>query len=222
MDMSVVQADFNRLAPLIDEQWSHNLHYSHWLLRHMPARCARALDLGCGTGMITRQLAARSDLVYGLDVAPRMIEIAQARSIGVPNVVFATADILRLSLKADSFDCIVSVATMHHLPLAETLLQLRQALRPGGVLLVLDLYEKESWRDMVRSLLAVPVSLSLRLWHTGRLRALASERAAWAAHARQDRYSTFSEVAQAAAEHLPGATLQKLLLWRYGLIWQRP
>src|SRR5437868_4726022 len=53
IDTVTVQADFDRIALLskqdADEGWNHNNHYHRFLLEQVPACCAYALDIGCGT-----------------------------------------------------------------------------------------------------------------------------------------------------------------------------
>jgi hypothetical protein len=71
------------------------------------------------------------------------------------------------------------------------------------------------------NLLAIPVSVSLRLIHHGRLRPPREVRAAWAAHERHDTYPTMPEVHALCARILPGAKIKKHLLWRYSIVWQK-
>jgi ubiquinone/menaquinone biosynthesis C-methylase UbiE len=65
----------------------------------------RILDLACGPGTLTRRLAAQvspGGEVVGVDLAPGMIELAQAA--GIPNARFEVMDIEQLSFPAASFD----------------------------------------------------------------------------------------------------------------------
>ena len=114
-----------------------------------------------------------------------------------------------------------SIATLHHVPLTETLLKLKEALRPGGVLLVLDLFEPVGITDLIANFVAVPVSMMLRLKHYGRLRRRREERDAWAAHEHHDSYPTMQEVHQLCEQLLPGAKIKKHLLWRYSIVWRK-
>jgi len=160
--------------------------------------------------------------VVALDLSPRMIEIGKARSRSHTNVTFLVGDATRWSFPVEAFDCVVSIATLHHLPIAETLQKMKRALKAGGVLAVLDLYESDGWRDVILGAVAVPASVALRLIRTGRLRKPRPERQAWAAHGRNDTYSTLARVRQTCEQVLPGARVRKHLLWRYSIVWHKP
>ncbi len=41
-DISLIQADFDRLAAFSTEEWDHNSHYHRFLLRHVPPHCSQA------------------------------------------------------------------------------------------------------------------------------------------------------------------------------------
>jgi predicted TPR repeat methyltransferase len=77
---STIRADFDRIALISHEGWNHNTHYHGFLLRQLPAHLGEALDLGCGTGAFARLLAQRAERVLGLDLSPRMIQVARERS----------------------------------------------------------------------------------------------------------------------------------------------
>jgi len=246
--MSAIQADFDRLAALDAEGWTQNNHYHRFLLRHVPVGCQNALEVGCGTGAFARRLAERARHVVALDLSPEMIHVARSRSADFPNLEFDVADAISWDFPAAHFDCIVNIATLHHLPLREMILKLKDALRPGGVLIVLDLFEpKRLWHghpardsragracheqaespyegllDTFLNIVAMGVSGSLRLIHNGRLKPPRKVRAAWAAHGQHDSYPKMSEVRELCSDILPGAAVRKHLLWRYSIIWQKP
>ncbi len=219
--IETIQADFDKLAVLSGDSWNHNHHYHEFLLRHVPATCQSALDLGCGAGTFSRHLAKRSARVLGVDLSPQMLLVAQERSAAYPNLEFQAGDFLSMKLSPASFDCIASIATLHHLPMAETLRKIKAALRPNGTLLILDLYAARTWLDYLRSAVAVPVNLGLRLGKTGRLFDSPEVRAAWTEHGRTDSYLTLAQVRELGATHLPGAIVRAHLLWRYSLIWRK-
>lgn len=227
--MSTIQRDFDRIALVSPDGSLQNNHYHNFLLRQLPPNCVHALEIGCGKGEFSSRLAKASQRVLALDLSPEMIQIARANSEHVSNIDFEIADVMSYDLPPEHFDCIASIATLHHLPMREILLKLKAALKPSGVLLILDLFEPE--RDLLRpegvidallNLLAVSVSGTLRLIHHGRLLPGREARAAWAAHEAHDIYPTMKEVRALCAVLLPGAKVGKHLLWRYSIIWQKP
>jgi SAM-dependent methyltransferase len=219
--MSTVQTDFDRIALVSPEGSTHNSHYHNFLLRQLDPICHAALEVGCGKGEFSRRLAARSDRVLALDLSPEMIRIARAHSAHLTNIEFQIADVMWQNLPPESFDCIATIATLHHLPLREALLKLKSALKPGGVLLILDLFKAAGVTDALLNPLALFVSVGLRLIRNGRLRPSRDVRAAWAAHERHDVYPTIKDMHSLCAEILPGAEIKKHLLWRYSVVWRK-
>ena len=227
--MSVdVAKDFDRLALLDSDGWTHNNHYHNFLLRSVPENCERALEIGCGTGAFSRLLAERAQRVLAIDLSPEMIRVARSQSAQFPNLEFQVADVMTQDFPPEDFDCIATIATLHHLPLPEVLMKMKAALKPGGVLLVLDLFEPErnllklrGWRDAFLNVVGMGVSVSLRLVHNGRLRPPREVRAAWEEHGAHDSYPTMREISLLCSELFPGAKLRRHLLWRYSIVWKK-
>ena len=220
--LSELRADFDRAAALPESKWNHNDHYHQLILRQLPLHCKEALEIGCGTGLFARLLAGRAAHVTALDLAPAMIDLARQRSAGIKNIDFLTADALAWHYPPEGYDCIVSIATFHHLPLEELFPKLRTALRPGGILAVLDLYAAESWIDLLVGASAVAVNPFVRLLKTGRLRDPEIVRRYWQEHGRLDHYPTLGGLRRLCAGLLPGATVRRLFFFRYLLTWQKP
>ena len=124
---SLIQADFDRLAAFSQDEWNHNNHYHRYLLKHVPPHCGQALEFGCGSGAFARLLATRAERVLALDVPPQMIRLARERSQQYTNIEFHIADALSWELPSDHFDCIISIATLHHVPLEEMLVNVPPA-----------------------------------------------------------------------------------------------
>lgn len=219
--MSTIQKDFDRIALVSEDGGAHNDHYHNFLLRHLPSNCHDVLEIGCGTGAFARRLAERSQQVLALDLSPEMIRIARERSAQFSNIEFQLADVRDSPFHIGSFDCIASIATLHHLPFPEMLLKMEAALKPGGILLVLDLFEPAGLSDSLLNLLALPVSATLRLIHHRRLLPRREARDAWIAHERHDSYPTMNEVHALCERMLPGAKIKQHLLWRYSIVWQK-
>jgi SAM-dependent methyltransferase len=218
---SAIQRDFDRIALLSGERWNHNSHYHGFLLRQIPLHCELSLDIGCGTGAFSRLLADRSERVVALDLSPQMILVARERSDAYGNIDFQVADATGWEFPVAQFDCVASIATLHHLPLAETLAKMRDALRAGGVLVVLDLYQEEGLAALLTSTAAMIVHKVLFLLRTGRLTEPREVREAWAEHGQHDSYLTLSEIRQICASVLPGARVRRHLLWRYSITWKK-
>lgn len=219
--MSTIRADFDRLALLSGEEWDHSNHYHDFLLRHIPSPCRESLEIGCGAGAFSRLLAKSSARVLALDLSPNMIQVAKERSALFPNIDFQVADVMSRELPAEKFDCIATVATLHHLPMAAALPKIKSALKVNGVLLILDLFQAEGLFDALTSALAVPASMGLKLLRHGRMMAPRQVREAWAEHGRHDSYLTLAQVRKVCADTLPGAEVRKHLLWRYSIIWKK-
>jgi ubiquinone/menaquinone biosynthesis C-methylase UbiE len=95
------------------------------------------LDLGCGDGALTAQLAASGAILRGVDVSPAMVAAARARGIGsgIANG-FEADEASATSLPYESqFDAVFSNAALHWIPLEAqpaALTSVYRALRPGG------------------------------------------------------------------------------------------
>ena len=218
--MSSIEADFDRLAILDDEGWTANNHYHDFLLRHVPHNCENALEIGCGTGAFARQLAERSQRVVALDLSPEMIRVARSRSNKFDNLEFQLADAMTWNFPQSHFDFICSIATLHHLQQRELFVKIKDALKPGGVLAVLDLVESNSLVERMLDVIGFGVSGSLRLINNGRLKPPAEVRKAWEQHGKHDHYSTVNQMQALADEILPGANVRRHLLWRYSLVFR--
>jgi trans-aconitate 2-methyltransferase len=93
----------------------------------------RILDLGCGTGHLTSQIAAGGAEVVGLDSSPSMV--AQARQ-NFPKIRFQLADARNFRVDAP-YDAIFSNAALHWVrEAAEAVESMARALKPGGRLVL--------------------------------------------------------------------------------------
>ena len=98
-----------------------------------------ALDLACGTGDLAYAVHARGARVVGLDLTPRMIELARIKAPHGPRPAFLVGDMMALPFADESFDLITTGYGIRNVPtIAPALAEIRRVLRPGGVLLSLD------------------------------------------------------------------------------------
>ena len=216
-----VQADFDRIALLSDDGWNHNNHYHSYLMARVPSSCKAALEIGCGMGTFSRLLAERSERVVALDLSPQMIRLAKERSKQYPNINFEVADAITREFPDEEFDCIVSIATLHHLPAEIMMRKIKRMLKVGGTFIGLDLFRVEGLSDVFANAVAFPTNIALRIIKTGKLREPYEIRRAWAEHAKTDSYLTVTEVREISASILPGVEVKKHLFWRYSIIWNR-
>ena len=103
-------------------------------------RFANGLEIGCSTGVLTRQLAQRCDCLLALDVAQNALNVARARLSGRTGVEFARAEVPK-EWPEGTFDCIVFSELLYFLS-AEEIVQVavhtRRSLVPGGVCLLVN------------------------------------------------------------------------------------
>jgi SAM-dependent methyltransferase len=112
--------------------------YAPWLVDlqgRLPVSGA-VLDLGCGCGVpVARFLADAGHHVTGVDISD--VQIERARRL-VPAGTFVRADATRLDLPSTSFDAVVCLYALIHMPLADQprlIGRIATWLRPGGWLL---------------------------------------------------------------------------------------
>lgn len=216
-----IRRDFDRVALASDERWNHNAHYHEFLLSNLPERFGRALEIGCGTGSFARLLAARAESVLAIDLSPQMIRLARERSRPHANIEFVEGDAMTGQFSDEQFDCVATLTTLHHLPLEAALTKIKNALKPGGVFLCLDLYQRSTLTDLLSDCAAYPASMLLRTLKTGRPKPPPDVRAAYAEHEKTDTYLTLPQLKQACARTLPGALVTRHLLWRYSIVWKK-
>lgn len=102
---------------------------------------ARVLDVGCGTGVLTRRLAGRPGVasVVGVDVAPPLLERARELAEDFEAVEFHVADARELPFADDAFDVVLFDSTLSHVPGPErALAEAYRVLRPSGWLGAFD------------------------------------------------------------------------------------
>ncbi|MFF0448896.1 class I SAM-dependent methyltransferase [Streptomyces sp. NPDC004609] len=209
--------------------FDHNDHYHPLLLRQVPPRRGTALDVGCGTGRFARRLARLGMDVDAIDPSEAVIAEARARSAHLDRTPdtrsprFRHADVTETELPSGHYDFVSCLASLHHMPF-DTVTTLRDALAPGGVLVILGCYPEKSALDLAWSVAAVPVNVAARLGAAAsdRLRPSsasvpATGRGRVKAPVKQPTMP-LPRIRREAALLLPGCRVRRLLFWRYLLV----
>jgi ubiquinone/menaquinone biosynthesis C-methylase UbiE len=116
----------------------------------------RMLDIGCGPGHIPLLVADRlaDCTVVALDLAPAMLAIARRKLDASPHkdrIELVLGDAKALELEGGSFDAVFSNTILHHMTDPRPFLrEAARVLRPGGVLLIRDLYRPASEEELDR------------------------------------------------------------------------
>ena len=194
-----------------DRRWNHNTHY-HRLALGLAPRCSSALDVGCGEGLLTRELrGAGVAQVTGLDVDADQVSRARSLAGSDDGLRYLVGDVLEVP-RDEQFDLVTCFATLHHLDLEDGLRRLRSLVSPGGHLVVVGLARVGTPTDAALSLAAVPAAKvadhARGVWDHG-------------APVRDPEHS-YGQVRTAARSILPGARWRRHLYWRYSLVWQSP
>ena len=108
--------------------------------RSQGAGSIEALDVGCGTGILSLELAARGHRVTGIDFAPAMLALAKEKAAAAhADIRFDEGDAENLPLPPLSFDLVVTRHVLWTLPHPEAAIdEWIRVLRPGGRLAVID------------------------------------------------------------------------------------
>jgi SAM-dependent methyltransferase len=162
---------YSKLATLYNE-------YAHWFLplygrflvasgRYYRVPVKSVLDLACGTGLVTRQVARRAESVVGLDASEAMLREARSRTTG-NNVRFVQGDFRNFCL-GDIFDAAVCATdSLNYLEkpreLAEVFGCVERHLRPGG-LFAFDVYDRSFFWYVARKRAVVEVNGECFEWY---------------------------------------------------------
>jgi SAM-dependent methyltransferase len=91
------------------------------------------LELGCGTGYFTRELARSGADIVAIDVSPELLEIART-NCSAPNVRYEIQNAYALTYSNATFDSVVGSSVLHHLEIEEAVREIYRALKPGGTI----------------------------------------------------------------------------------------
>ena len=109
-----------------------------------------AMEVGCGTGLVTTQIARKVKSVTAVDTSTGMLGVLRQKikTLSIDNITTMQADLTAQRPFDESFDFIYSSLTLHHIRDYQSLLKyLYDILNPGGMIAIADLDDEDgSWK----------------------------------------------------------------------------
>jgi arsenite methyltransferase len=112
-----------------------------------PAPADNVLDLGCGSGWLSRRVAklVPQGRVVGMDISDEMIRIARRNSADQHNLLFVTGEVTKIPAEANFFTHAISVESAYYWPSpAAGMKEIFRVLRPGGTAWILINYYRDN------------------------------------------------------------------------------
>ena len=193
-------------------RWNHNIHHHRLVLDAVGSDTRRVIDIGCGDGLLTSELADRVQQVVGVDIDAASLGRAAAETRSASNVTYLLGDFLTADLEPASFDLVTSIATLHHVGERDGLERMAELLKPGGRLVVIGC-ARSAAQDM-------PLEIASVIAH----QILSRRRNSWE-HSAPTVWPpplSYSQVRRIVKRQLPGARFRRRLLWRYSIEWVKP
>jgi len=91
------------------------------------------LELGCGSGYFTRELAKSGAKITAIDISPDLLALAR-RDIPAANVTFLVENAYAMTFQDDRFDAVIGISVLHHLDIAKGFSEVFRVLKPGGTI----------------------------------------------------------------------------------------
>jgi ubiquinone/menaquinone biosynthesis C-methylase UbiE len=94
----------------------------------------RICEIGCGTGILTRELALKGAIISAVDISSEELKIAQERNREfIPELVsFHKGDVCSLDFEDESFDLVAGISILHHVDQSRISREIHRILKPGG------------------------------------------------------------------------------------------
>jgi len=195
----------------VDEYWNHNTAYHRWLRNIAARRGGDVLDVGCGDGLLVGRLAGVARHVTGIDIDDDSVQRARRRIAGIPDAEVQCRDFATLAAEARRFDLITFVASIHHVPLRQALIDARSLLTAGGELAVVGLSANKRPADWAWAVLTTPVAMVGSRLHRETPDIGVPVR---------DPSDSLAEIRTVARDVLPGNVIRRGVYYRYRLWWR--
>ncbi|MBI5754897.1 class I SAM-dependent methyltransferase [Candidatus Peregrinibacteria bacterium] len=146
--------------------------YKNEMIAVAAATKGPVLELGCGTGWLSRKIASHGVEVTGYDIAEKNIRLAnefaakqRQKDPSSGAIKFEIKDLNYAELPPDQFGAVVVWDSLHHLPEMEKICeQIKKTLRPGGALVVWDHIDQSGVRGALSKLFTLFFYLTVPTW----------------------------------------------------------
>jgi 2-polyprenyl-3-methyl-5-hydroxy-6-metoxy-1,4-benzoquinol methylase len=192
-------------------RWNHNIELMRVVLDAVPPHAARALDVGCGEGIVSRRLAEQVPHVVGLDADEPSIALARQQGRGIEYVV---GDILDPGLDLGTFDLVAAVTVLHQIDTEAALRRMAELTRPGGRVAVVGVARRRPLADLPWDAAGFVATRVVRWrrgvgeWHTPAPKT-------WPPPL------DYRRTRQAVERALPDARWRRHVLFRWSVVWDK-
>lgn len=153
-------AEFNRLREEVEP-----LGFQDSFYRFADYRGKRVCEVGCGNGYLLSRYAEHGAIVTGVDLTERAVELSRRRFelYGLPGT-FVQGNAEQLPLRDGSFDLVLSMGVLHHVPdIHRAVSEIRRVVEPGGTFLMMVYH-----RNSAAYRLVFPLEVTLRKVNRGK------------------------------------------------------
>lgn len=135
-------------------------HYAQQVIDYVVSFChGKVLDVGCGTGIATRQLAEKGIHIVGCDGDERMIEVARRYTTPAIDYFVAPAD--AMPFQNNEFDVVTAFGAFHFFYNSESVAEIKRVLKHQGLFVVTEgmrgNHEPDYFRECVEEVIARPL-----------------------------------------------------------------
>jgi SAM-dependent methyltransferase len=131
---------YAQLYDVYVRDWPGELDFYKNVIAQHPLKAHGVLEIACGTGRVSRQLAQEGIDITGLDLSPELLGVAQTKSANLPNAHWVQGDMRTFDI-GKTFGCILIPAHSFQFMTtpddqARCLEQVKRHLAPGGLLVI--------------------------------------------------------------------------------------
>ncbi len=138
------QPRFEEQQEYWDQRWNRQRRPNDWqlrrgetileLVRSLPLKRPKIIDLGCATGWFTAQLSRFGQDVTGIDLSEAAIELAKS---DFPGIRYIAGNIFEMKLMPEMVDLVVCQEVIAHVPDQQELVRrIARIIKPGGYLII--------------------------------------------------------------------------------------